>query len=132
MGRQETWRAGSYQWKTTLSTFECTVIRFAHGEDFITVYSDDNEHVQIYDRETLKLKRNFRPNYPEYRIMDLNTVVYLESDGLAIHNINTGQLLRRFYCRRLFSSMTIQSRVSPLCMTFRSSLLKDQQFFNFR
>ena len=90
------WRAGSYQWKTTLSTFECTVIRFAHGEDFITVYSDDNEHVQIYDRETLKLKRNFRPNYPEYRIMDLNTVVYLESNGLAIHNINTGQLIRRF------------------------------------
>ena len=92
----DNWRTGSYKLKTTRHFYYFGVRGFAVGEDFITNYDKRNEYVYIYDRESLELKCSFRPNYEEYEIIDVNTVAYLESKGLAFHDTNTGHLIRRF------------------------------------
>ena len=91
----DNWRAGIYKLKTSRYYFYCDGRVIAVGEDFITM-SCGSEDVQIFDRESVELKNEFRPSYPEYRIIDANTVVYLESKGLTFHDTNTGQLIRRF------------------------------------
>ena len=96
------WRAGSYKLKTIQKNYYfCLEGReFAVGEDFITNYYSTieykNGHVHIFDRESAKLKRQFRPIYRNYQIIDVNTVVYLECQRLSFHDINTGQLVKRF------------------------------------
>ena len=92
---EDNWRTGSYKLKTSSHT----KTGFAVGEDFITAYYSETvrvETVRILDRESLELKREFRPNHPEYQIIDVNTVAYVESKGLTFHDINTGQLISRF------------------------------------
>ena len=101
------WRAGSYELKTIHYYFYWEGREFAVDEDFITNYDYINEHVLIFDRESLRkfvvsiLKRYFRPNCPQYQIIDVSTVVYLESKGLAFHDTNTGQLIRRFELNKI-------------------------------
>ena len=88
----DNWRAGSYKLKTSRHFYYCRVRGFAVGEDFITT-ADGDDFVQIFDRE---LNRYFRPVCPNYQIIDVNTVAYVESKGLTFHDTNTGQLISRF------------------------------------
>jgi hypothetical protein len=91
------WRTGSY--KLTTSDPSCSWIepKFAIGEDFITACQvfDQYKQVHIFDRESIESKLNFRPNCPDYKIIDMNTVVYADKN-LSFHDTKTGQLIRRF------------------------------------
>ena len=89
------WRTGSYKLKTSRhSIFPDTV--YEVGEDFITACDYDFYHVKIFDRELVEVKREFGLKYQQYKIIDVNTVVYPQSKGLTFYDTKTGQLIRRF------------------------------------
>ena len=91
----DNWRTGSYKMKTSLPSYVYE-IKFAVGEDFITTCDDRYKYVHIFDRESVELKRHFRPNCPQYQIIDMNTVVYPGRKVLTFHDTCTGKLVKRF------------------------------------
>ena len=91
----DNWRTGSYKMKTSLPSYVYE-IKFAVGEDFITTFDDRYKYVHIFDRESVELKRHFRPNCPQYQIIDMNTVVYPGRKFLTFHDTSTGKLVKRF------------------------------------
>jgi F-box-like len=98
------WRDGIYKLKTSRYASYWQGTTFAVGEDFISAVNSDemnthDEKVQIFDRESVELKREFRHNWftkGPFQIIDMNTVAYIDNNfELVVNDTNTGQLIRR-------------------------------------
>jgi len=110
------WRAGKYELKTSRSASYSywSEMGFAVGEDFITAVDPqiNCEKVKIFDRESVELKREFRPDRSvyNYQTIDVDTVACLDSFGLTFNDTKTSRLIRRF---KLNDKMTFFEAYCP-------------------
>ena len=92
------WRATRYELKTSDYNFYWEETRLEVGEDFITAGNRAHTQVNIFDRESVELKREFRldGSMSNYQVIDVDTVACLDSFELTFNDTKTSELIRQF------------------------------------